>query len=480
MTECSHLHGAVKGKRSRHAGVDGKSILFSYAVGPKPTLTFDAESVTSDAGLAAMRELDERIDLTLMAARFVDDLRNPDLVVHPVVRLIREAVYAYAAGYEDANDHPMLAGDAYFLSLIGPTNQKSVNPKRHDGLASEASLSRLLNARALNFDRLSYVHAEAFARVVKKNPPEEITLDIDSYDAETYGGQQLSLFNGYYREEMYHPLVVTVAEYGFVVAGLLRPGNAGPSGDADKLMQQLLSELRRLLPNTRIKLRADSGFVSPPFYRVLEKYGVKYAIRLRLTVTLKKYFEEVFPDAGDDPERRSEEEGWPLYHRRDYRPKGWHKSRRIIMKIQRDPKWGSLERFVILTNMRGSNRRVWNFYEHRGQCEQRIDELKNHLRAEKFSCCEFAANAVKLHLILMAHNLFAAVRIMLPEKHELKRATVQRLRVALIKCGATVVRTARRLWIHASRSWPNRKFLADIARRFTSGHFYPTPLWHAG
>jgi 8-oxo-dGTP pyrophosphatase MutT (NUDIX family) len=135
---------------------------------------------------------------------------------------------------------------------------------------------------------------------------------------------------------------------------------------------------------------------------------------------------------------------------------------------------------VVVTNPRRSDRRVWRFYEHRGQCEQRIDELKNQLRAEKFSCCEFAANAVKLHLIAMAHNLLAAVRIMLPEHHELKRATIGRLRVALIKCGATVVRTARRLWIHASRTWPNRRFLSDVARRFTNHRLSATPLWKSG
>jgi hypothetical protein len=480
MTKCSQPRDAVKGKPGPATSGRPEQIVFSYATGPKPTLTFDAESVTSDAGLTAVRELDERIGLTALAARFIEDRRNQDLMVHPVVRLVREAVYAYAAGYEDANDHPMLAGDAYFLSVVGPTNQRSVNPKRHDGLASEASLSRLLNGRALGFDRLGFVHAEAFAQVVRSNPPEEITLDIDGYDAETYGAQQLALFNGYYDEVMYYPLVVTVAEYGFAVGGLLRPGNAGAAEDAVPLLRDILETLQRLLPNTRIRLRADSGFMAPSLYRLLEQKRVKYAIRLRLNPVLNRYFDDAFGNEGEREARRRPDEAWALYHRRRYQAGTWKKPRRIFMKLQHDPTTRALERFALVTNLRRGSRGVWSFYEHRGQCEQRNDELKNHLRAEKFSCCEFAANAVKLHLILMAHNLLAAVRIMLPVKHELKRATIERLRVALIKCGATVVRTARRLWIHASRSWPNRKFLRDIAQRFTSRRLVARSLWNSG
>lgn len=480
MTQCSQHDAAVKVRgRSLPAGWPVRT-EFSYGMGPAPTLVFDAQSVTSDAGLSVVREIDERMGLTEIAARFVDDHRHPDLVVHPIVRLIREAAYAYAAGYEDANDHPVLAGDAYFVSLVGPTNQNSMNPKRHDGLASEASLSRLLNGRALGFDRLGLAHVEWFARLVERHPPKTITLDIDGYDAETYGMQQLALFNGCYEETMYYPVVVTVAEYGFVVGGQIRPGNAGANVGAVELMRPILEALRRLLPNTRIRLRADSGFMDPDLYRLLEEYRVQYAIRLKMNEVLKGYFDGRLTAAGERMARRKPDEEWALYHRRTYKAGSWDKRRNIVMKLQYDPDKRSVDRYVVVTNMRRGHRGVWKLYEHRGQCEQRNDELKNHLRAEKFSCCLFAANAVKLHLILMAHNLLAAVRIMLPEKHELKRATVDRLRVTLIKCGATVVLTARRLWIHASRTWPNRRHLQDAAVRFTARRLVPTPLWNAG
>jgi hypothetical protein len=480
MTKCSESGDGVKGE-SRPAGAGGaEQITFSFGEEVNPTLKFDAEAVTCDAGLAALRELDERLGLTELAASRIEDLREPDMVVHPVLRLLRETVYAYAAGYEDANDHTPLAADTWFQELVGGINKDSVNPKRHDGLASEPTISRLLGARKLDIDSVGFVHVDWFARVVENAPPDVVTFDIDGYDAETYGGQQMSLFNGYYDEHMYHPLTVTAAEYGFAVAAKLRPGNAAAGEDAVELMRPVFEYMRERFPNTRIRLRGDSGFMGPELYRLCEEFGVEYEIRLRMNEVLKRLFEEHLAAKGEKMLRERPGKAWALYHETTYKAGSWEKARRIVMKLQYDPHKESLERYVIVTNSRRRKRGVWTLYEHRAQCEQRIDELKNHLRAEKFSCCEFHANAFKLHLIVMAHNLFAAARVMLPAEHALKRATVARLRIALVKCAATLRRTARRLWMHASRTWPYRELLADCSRRFVHGRLVATPVWDAG
>lgn len=480
MTKCSESGDGVKGE-SRPAGTGGADqITFSFGEEVKPTLRFDADAITSDAGLAALRELDERLGLTELAASRIEDLREPDMVVHPVRRLLRETVYAYAAGYEDANDHTPLAADDWFQELVGGINKDSVNPKRHDGLASEPTISRLLGGRKLDVDSVGFVHVGWFGRVVENAPPDVVTFDIDGYDAETFGGQQLSLFNGYYDEHMYYPLTVTAAEYGFVVAAKLRPGTAAAGEDAVELMRPVFEYMREHFPNTRLRLRGDSGFMGPELYRLCEEFGVEYEIRLRMNNVLKGLFEKHLVAKGEKMLRERPGEKWALYHETTYKAGSWKKPRRIVMKLQYDPWKGSLERYVIVTNSRRRKRGVWTLYEHRAQCEQRIDELKNHLRAEKFSCCEFHANAFKLHLIVMAHNLFAAARVMLPEHHELKRATVARLRIALVKCAATLRRTARRLWMHASRTWPYRELLADCSRRFVSGRLVATPVWDTG
>jgi hypothetical protein len=197
-----------------------------------------------------------------------------------------------------------------------------------------------------------------------------------------------------------------------------------------------------------------------------------------LSQALGRLFDERLASELEEMLSRAPDARCAVYHETTFAAKSWGRKRRICLKMQNEPAKDRVARYVIVTSSRESKRKVWEFYEHRGQCprvrtsggadlpgEQRIDEMRNHLRADKFSCAEFRPNEVKLHLIAMAHNLFAAARAMLPAGHELKpkvwrrrrfgrrlrarRATVARLRTTLVKCGATLVRTVRRLWLHA-------------------------------
>ncbi len=269
-----------------------------------------------------------------------------------------------------------------------------MNPKRHDGLASDPTISRLLGGRKLGLDALGSVHVEWFARLVEDAPPAVVTLDIDGYDAETHGMQQLSLFNGYYREKMYYPLLVTVAEYGFVVAARLRAGNAWLGADAVPVMRSVLERLRELLANTRVRVRADSGFRDPALYDLLDEFGVEYAIRLRLSQVLKGVFDEHVAPRAEKAFARAPDRRRAIHHETTYAAKSWGRKRRICLKMQNEPAKGRVARYVIVTSSRRSKCKVRGFYEHRGQCprvrtfsgadrpgEQRIDEMRNHLRA---------------------------------------------------------------------------------------------------
>lgn len=311
--------------------------------------------------------------------------------------------------------------------------------------------------------------------------PKVLTLDVDGYDAETHGQQQLSLFNDYYGQYMYYPLQVSVAEYGFVIGALLRPGDAASNQAAVEQLRPILEFLTRHFPRTKLRLRADSGFMAPELYDLCEEFSVEYAVRLKMNQTLKEYFLRLlYPRIEREIPLELRSSRWALYAECRYRAGTWKRARRVVLKLTFNPAKNQIESYAIVTNSAKAQRNVWNFYGHRGQCEQRIDELKNHLRAEKFSCGLFDANSVRLHLTVMAHNLFAIVRMLLPATHELKRATVEQLRIRLVKCGATLRRTARRLWIHASSSWPFRSLLADVARRLVNGPLCPVPLWNSG
>jgi len=453
--------------------------MFSFAEGgPAVRMVFDADHITSDAGLAPLRELDERLGLTALAASHLEDGRDPLMTVHPIGRLLRACVYARAAGYEDGNDHTPLRDDPLMKAIVGGINKGSVNPKKQDGLASEATLSRLWAGRKLHGrENFGAVHVSQFLKVLGKHAPDVLTLDIDGYDAAVHGGQQLGLFNGHFGHDCYYPLHVSVAEYGFIVGVQLRPGDSGPATGAAALLEPILATLTKHLPRTKLRVRADAGFADPQLYALCERKRVQYVIRRRMTTVIEQWFADYLDPLmeGHGPDDGAGEWFEEVWHE----VKGWDRARRHILKLAYDPATETVERYVLVTNSNKRDENVWRMYGKRGQEEQRIDELKNHLRGEKFPSNQKHANDFRLHGMAMAYNLFAALRIVLPEDHELKRATPMRLRSVLIKCGAMVRRTVRRMWLHVSRHWPHRAWLEDVCRVVLAPKLSPTPVWNS-
>ena len=480
MTKCIAIRDRIQApERSR---VKEEQIEFNFGSGPKPKIVFDAEHITSDTGLVALRQVDERFGLTAMAAKQIVDGRWQPMVVHPVERLVREAVYGYAAGYEDANDHTPLRNDPVYGKIIGPIHKTSINPKKQEGLASEATLSRLLGRRKLDVGEVfDDTHVDQFVRVMEEAPPRFITLDVDGYDAETYGMQQLTLFNGFYEQQMYYPLHVSVAEYGWICAVRIRPGNASAGEDAVEVLGRIIAKFRAAWPKLRIRVRGDSGFASPKLYEACEAWNVEYVIRMRKNEVLQRLLTRLAKQRQTDEPDAWEDGRAVVYYEGRYKAKGWGKWRRVIFKMTCDmDRYGEDEVYVLVTNLRKAPKKAWTIYAHRGQEEQRIEEFKNDLRGEKLSCSDMADNGMKLQLQAMAHNLFAAVRIGLPENHELKRATVGRLRLVLVKCGAMVKQTARQMWLHASRHFPYRHHVMEVSQMALAPQWRPTPLWGSG
>lgn len=471
-TECNSPRRTDKVESSQQ-------LIFSFADNTPPVrMVFDAEHITSDAGLTPLRELDERLGLSALAASHLDDFRQPDMTVHPVLRLLRAWVYARAAGYEDGNDHTPLRDDPLMKALVGSIRKDSINPKKQDGLASEATLSRLLSGRKLGGrDSFGEVHALQFLKVLGKHTPDVLTLDIDGYEAIAHGHQQLALFNGYFDHVCYYPLHVSVAEYGFIVGAQLRRGDAGPATGARELLEPIIDALKKRLPRTKLRLRGDAGFCDPVLYALCERKGVEYVIRRRMSKVIEQWFADYLDPMmkGHGPDDGPAEwfaEEW-------HEVKGWGRARRHILKLRYDPVTETVERYVLVTNSNKSPENVWRMYGKRGQEEQRIDELKNQLRGEKFPSNQKHVNDFRLHVMAMAYNLFAALRIVLPEDHELKRATPMRLRSVLVKCGAMVRQTVRWTWLHASRHGPHRQWLQDVCRVVLAPKLAATHLWNS-
>src|SRR6516162_11374565 len=198
-------------------------------------------TLSSDAGLLPIRQFDEEIGLTVAFANGLDDPRDPDLITHTFLEMVRSRVYGILADYEDQNDHDTLRTDPVFKLIAG---------RAPDGaeLASQTNLSRFENIISIkSLKRLRDVFIDQFIASFD-TPPRRLTLDLDAIDDPAHGHQQLTFWHGYYDQNQYLPLAITCADNDQFVMLALRPGNVHAALGADDDLAYLVRRLRRVWP----------------------------------------------------------------------------------------------------------------------------------------------------------------------------------------------------------------------------------------
>jgi len=414
---------------------------------------FDGGRISSDAGCLLLREIDLRTGLIERVDRSVSDPRDPAKVRHLQSELLRQRVFAIALGYEDANDHGTLRRD--------PILKASVNrrPESAADLASQPTLSRLENRVGRTpLRRLSEALFDAYL-AAHPGPRDLIVLDIDATDDATHGHQQLSMFHGFYDQHMFHPLLVFDGVTGHPLAAVLRPGNTHASKGAVGILKRILPRLRRAYPGATILVRADAGFAVPALYRLLEQHRVRYVIglvtneRLRGRVTpLATEVERSFAETHEKQRR---------FTSFRYRADSWHCSRRVVAKVERLEK-GLNTRFVVTNLAFDPAIQIYDgLYVGRGDAENRIKELKNHLKADRTSCHAFPANQFRLLLHTFAFVLLWHLRQGLAGT-ELATATFETLRLKLLKVGARVRESCRRVLVSIASSYPYQTLFSTV------------------
>lgn len=108
--------------------VGGKSIV----------ARFDGGSLSSDGGLLALREVEERLGVARRLAACIDDPRAPERIQHSLAEMLRFRLLMIAAGYEDGNDADGLRHDPLFKLANGRLPDEAA-------LCSQPTLSRLEN-----------------------------------------------------------------------------------------------------------------------------------------------------------------------------------------------------------------------------------------------------------------------------------------------------------------------------------------------
>ena len=420
------------------------------------TVDFKGGEISSDAGLLLVRQLDERLGFTKGFTGCLDDGRHRSYVQQPLVDIVRQRVYQIIAGYEDANDADSLRADPVLKGVVGRLLSEA-------SLASQPTISRFENmVRAKELYRLSE-YLLKFYISSKGSAPRRIILDIDATDDPVHGQQQLSFFHGYYDNHIYHPLLIYDGDTGELITALLRPGNVHASRQVVAILKRVVKRLREAFGEIEIVVRADAGFAIPKLYEYCEAERLKYIIGLITNNRLLACGEELLARAREQFEQTRIKQR--LFAETSYQAGSWGKARRVIIKAEYHDRVPN-RRFVV-TNMKGNPQELYDFYALRGDCENRIKELKNDLKADRLSCHRFVANQLRLLLHAAAYALLTALKKYL-KGTVLENVQIGTIRYRLIKIGARVVQSCRRLWVHLVGGYPLKALFIHLCHRLAA------------
>lgn len=415
--------------------------------------TFDAQYITSDAGLLLLRALDDRLGLTERLADALPDHRSAS-GYHSIHDLVRSRILAISQGYEDCNDFGALRHEPLF---------KAVNDRLSGDapLASQPTLSRFENSFGIeDLVPARRVLLEHFIARHKKagTKPRELTLDIDSTDDPTHGQQELASFNSHYGGYVYMQLLVYTSDGDLLFASLVPP-KMNLRECAVTFLTDIFARLRSEWPAVRLRLRADNGFATPDLYELCETAHVEYLINVGTHLSLQTKAVDLVAKA-----EQLHAEGDPLetvrvFDEFDYQAKSWSCSRRIIVKAQRTPIGPDL-RFLV-TNSKASPADVYADYAMRGQAENFIKDFKLGTAGDRLSCHRFPANFLRLLLHALAYQLLHELRRL--AAGELRVARIETLRLRVLRVAALVHESARKLWVQMTSSFPGRDAWRHLA-----------------
>ena len=417
-----------------------------------------------------LRETDRRIGLSRQVAACFTDGRRQNRVEHAVETLLAQRIHGIALGYEELNDHDELRHDP----VLGLVSGKA-EARRSDCavLAGKSTLNRLEHAPKTDDDRYRKLSVDEgamkrlFVTVFLKShatPPERLILDLDATDDPIHGGQEGRFFHGYYKCYCYLPLYIFCGRE--LLLAKLRPANIDASAGTKEEVAFIVAQIRERWPDVDIWLRADSGFCREELMAWCEAHGVHYVFGLARNARLEASIAGELAGA----EAKAKESGKPerLFKELRYQThKSWSRERRVVAKAEYLLK-GPNPRFIV-TSLSREAFEAKELYEKiycaRGEMENRIKECQLDLFADRTSAASLRANQLRLWLASLAYVLMTALRRMALQGTELAQATAGTIRLKLLKLGALVTVSVRRVKIAIASACPLKAVFASAHRR---------------
>lgn len=443
---------------------------FGTAEGRTIVAAFDGGQVTSNAGALLLGATAKSIGLIARMEACFTDQRAPEAVEHTLETLLGQRVVALALGYEDLIDHDGLRHDPVLAALAGKLTAKR---SRCAPLAGKSTLNRLEHApegQASRYhkithdpDRIERLFVDLFLEA-HASAPEEIVLDLDATDDPLHGKQEGRFFHGFYGHYCYLPLYIFCGDH--LLVAKLRPANIDASAGAQEEVARVVAQVRAHWPKVRIVLRADSGFARDALMTWCEANDVAYVFGLARNTRLVAEIAAEQAQAADaakasgEPERRFKELRYRTLN-------SWSCERRVVAKAEHLPQ-GANPRFVVTS----LGQEAWSaqaLYEQlycaRGEMENRIKECQLDLFADRTSAKSMGANQLRLWFASLAYVLLEALRRIGLAQTRLAQATCGRLRLTLLKVGALVRVSVRRVKIAMASGHPYRQEWATAYAR---------------
>ena len=435
---------------------------------------FDGGAITSDAGGLLLRETDRRIDLLRRFAACFEDRRDPDRIEHQVSELVSQRIYGLALGYEDLNDHDQLRTDPLLALLAGKADLEGRDRRqerdRGKPLAGKSTLHRLerttdgvdrykkIRCQMATVDRLLVdVFVEAHPQ-----PPAEIILDLDVTDTPLHGRQEGRFFHGYYGHYCYLPLYIFCGQH--LLGARQRVSNQDAAAGSVEEVQRIVAQIREVWPQVRIIVRGDSGFCRDELMSWCEANGVDYVFGLARNERLRRSIEEAMQEAG----QKQQQTGQParVFTEFDYQTlRSWSRARRVVAKAEQLE--GKENPRYVVTSLDAERWPAQRLYEElycaRGEMENRIKEQLS-LFADRMSTETLRANQLRLYLSPLAYVLLVALRRLGLEGTQWARAQTETIRRGLLKIGAQVRVSVRKVWVSLGSGYPYVDSFAAVYR----------------
>jgi len=440
---------------------------------------FDGGNITSDAGGLLLRETEKQTGIVRKFAKCFEDLRDSRRIEHTVEELISQRVYGLALGYEDLNDHDELRQDPLLALLVGkedPEGETRIRQRdKGKAMAGKSTLNRLELTPAepteeeqrykkiiMRQEKIDQLFVDVFLQA-HAEAPKKIILDVDATDDPLHGNQEGRFFHGYYMNYCYLPLYIFCGE--FLLCARLRPSNIDASEGTVEELERIIEQIRNTWPEVKIIVRGDSGFCREKIMSWCEAHKIDYVLGFAKNERLKAIINQELQQA----QQLYEETTKAARVFKDFRYetlKSWSQKRRVVAKAEYLDK-GANPRFVVTSiDMEQMDARTLyeQLYCGRGDMENRIKEQQLWLFADRTSAGKMRANQLRLYFSSVAYMLMQALRRLGLKGTQLAKAQCNTIRLKLLKIGAQIKITVRKIWVSLAGGYPYAELFHQVYR----------------